>query len=266
MSPRDRQRRPGVSTEYTSSRPLQEGGVWLNEPTADALCRLDLRPPSLWRVLFALLITLPRSGAREVHIKTEDLSRMTGLSARTVKTAVAKLVDLKLVTRIGRYERYWVNVPAPGACGCVDAPVPPARDDGWRRRTSGRERPGDRLACTAEVQASLPLASTISISCLSYLEKESKANPFTGRQVEVIKDVLVEATELLGEDVSKLTMLDTCALLLGLTSPVTYGGALEQIVAANDRDKARKFVRAVLARRKDERVQGRELILFPPGR
>jgi hypothetical protein len=54
-------------------------------------------------------------------------------------------------------------------------------------------------------------------------------------------------------------MLDAFAERLGLPAPVTYGEALDRVARSGEPAMARDYTRAVLALRRDERVQGREL-------
>lgn len=75
----------------------------------------------------------------------------------------------------------------------------------------------------------------------------------------VITDVLIEATELLGSDVSFLPILDSAAAKIGLATPITYGDAFRSVANAQDKALARDFTRLVLALRHDERVQGLDL-------
>jgi hypothetical protein len=73
----------------------------------------------------------------------------------------------------------------------------------------------------------------------------------------VIDDVFAESSVFLGSD--PMLLSTPVQLMTKLKSPTTYRDACDRIVAANDRRGAGLFVRAVLALRRDERVQGREL-------
>jgi hypothetical protein len=82
--------------------------------------------------------------------------------------------------------------------------------------------------------------------------------------VEVIDDVLAEATELLGADACRLTLPDAQARRLNLPMGATYAQARAAIEASGDSRHARDFIRAALALRQDPRVQGEELRLDDP--
>ena len=86
-------------------------------------------------------------------------------------------------------------------------------------------------------------------------------DPFTDRQRSVITDVLEESSELLGSDVSDLSLPQEHAERLSLPAGVTYGQAHAAVVESRDAARARDFTRAVLALRYDPRVQGEELDL-----
>jgi hypothetical protein len=88
---------------------------------------------------------------------------------------------------------------------------------------------------------------------------------FTPKQRAVIGDVLAEATQLLGSDAAGLRLEAGVANRLGLADGATFGEALRAIAAGGDRRRAGAFVRAVLALRRDPRVQGYELDLSSPG-
>jgi hypothetical protein len=80
-------------------------GAWLPWPVVEAVCKLNLRPPSVWQVFLAVLATWARYGLKEARLTVEDLGAMTGLSQRTVKAALAQLRERGLVARNGRYGR-----------------------------------------------------------------------------------------------------------------------------------------------------------------
>jgi hypothetical protein len=63
----------------------------------------------------------------------------------------------------------------------------------------------------------------------------------------------------LGGDVWQLELPEAEAAALRLAPPVTYASALQAVVEAGDRGKARRFVGAILRLRNDERIQGEEL-------
>jgi hypothetical protein len=78
-------------------------GAWVPWLVAERIPRLDLRPPSRWRVFIAVLMTAARYGRGEAHLAVDDLVTWTNLSKRTVKAALADLIEQGLVERVGRY-------------------------------------------------------------------------------------------------------------------------------------------------------------------
>jgi hypothetical protein len=80
---------------------------------------------------------------------------------------------------------------------------------------------------------------------------------FTTKQSKLINDVFSESSNLLGSHVADLPLLDGHAAKLGLRLGTTYRQAF---VAIKSRVQARDFVAAVLALRKDPRVQGEDLM------
>jgi hypothetical protein len=222
------------------------------------LCRLDLRPPSCWRVLLAVLVTAARYGDQRSRQSVDDLSRMTGLAHRTVKGAVAELVRRKLLARVGRYERYQVgHLTSHAIPRGASLPVPPTKNrDGAR----GTDKPAPRTyrqACTS------PTSIILSSSCR---EKECDPGTFTPKQERLIAEVFVEATALLGSEVTELVMPEAFAKRLCFPAPVTYGEARNRVAHSGDPVKARHYTCAVLALRRDERVQGQELTQTKGGR
>jgi hypothetical protein len=209
----------------------------------------------------AVLFTSARYGKRDARLSIEDLAGMTGLASRTVKAALATLIDRSLLSRSGRYkslrvtligadvsprgaDTYPLAIPAGGAdelaLPCTDRGVP-----------GGADKPAPprcRQACTSP--------TTVNVSSL----KESSRSSFTRKQTTLIADVLSEATGLLGSDSKLLLLPDDVAVAMGLVPPIGYGAAFEAIEHSGDRGKARDYTGAVLALRRDERVQGRELM------
>jgi len=82
---------------------------------------------------------------------------------------------------------------------------------------------------------------------------------FSDRQAELIVDVFDEAAALLGSNPLDLDIPEADAVRLGLNSPMTYGQAYRLVATGGSPAKARDYVRAVLALRRDKRVQGKEL-------
>jgi hypothetical protein len=210
-----------------------------------------LRPPSRWRVFLAVLITTARYGGRGRRLSVDDLSWMTGLAHRTVKGAVAELVRRKLIARVGRYERYQVGHLAWHAIpGGASLPVPPTKNRDGARGTDKLAPWKYRQACTS------PTSIILSSSCR---EKERGPGTFTPKQQRLIAEVFAEATALLGSEVTELVMPEAFAKRLGLPAMVTYGEAHNRVARSGVPVKARDYTRAVLALRRDDRVQGREL-------
>jgi hypothetical protein len=105
-----------------SSQNEPDRGSWLPRHVAERLARLDLRRPSSWRVFLAVLTTSARYGGRDALLGVDDLARMTGLGARTVKLALSELLAAGLVERVGRAGR----LRAPMLHERPEAAVPPA--------------------------------------------------------------------------------------------------------------------------------------------
>lgn len=93
-----------------------------NEPYAllpwsvvEGMARLRLSGSS-WQVMFLLATTSCRYGGRDVRLSLQEIATKTGLPARTVKAAVADLLNRGLVRRPTRYRRLAVTlVPRPAA-------------------------------------------------------------------------------------------------------------------------------------------------------
>jgi hypothetical protein len=241
--------RPALSNAAATERSTQRRGAWLEWQTAMAVCELDLRRPSLWRVFLAVLFTSERYGGREARLSTADLTRMTGLAARTVKGAVADLVSRRLLIRTARYERYVVNL--------AGMPTVPAAREETLLSTGGvvAERGADRSAPRACTEACTSSTSLY----VSSDSSEKSGGTFTHRQSRLIADVMAEADELLGRDVAQLLMPGVHARSIGLPVPISYGDALRTVAESGDKVMARDFTKAILALRADERVVGRDL-------
>jgi hypothetical protein len=224
-------------------------GAWVPWPLAERLCRLGLRTPSHWRVFLAVLLTAARYGGREAYLTAADLARMTGLGTRTVKGALARLVGVGLLARTARYRRLRVTLgDGRGHGGGADKLAPPGGDPAPAGGADKLAPPRCRQGCTSPT------------SFLSSSVNEVRGRgTLSRRQVEVIDDVLAEATELLGADASRLTLPDAQARRLNLPPGATYSDARAAVEASGDRRRARDFTRAVLALRQDQRVQGEEL-------
>ena len=224
-------------------------GAWLDWSKVSILCQLDLRPPSLWQVFLAVLFTSTRYGGREARLSIDDLCGMTGLASRTVKGAVVALIGRGLLTRVGRYGCLRVNFPAASAGGADELALPDADCDIGR----GADKVAPRrcnIVCTSP--------TSIYVSSLS--KEKSRPPTFTESQLSFIADIFDEATALLGSDVAMLSVPESAAEMMGLSPSINYAEAFEAVAHSGDRRKARDYTRAVLALRRDERIQGQELI------
>ncbi len=245
------------------------GGAWLPWPMALALCRLDLRPPSHARVFLAVAFTSARYGGGEARLGIADLAEMTGLSPRTVKEAVSALVTRGLLTRVGRYKCLKVDAEAvEEAVRGADKLAPPGgeiADEGGADKIAppvdeiAHEGGADKIAprrCRQDCTS--PTGIKVSSSREGYGE-----GALTPRQAALIAEVLAEATELLGSDAAELPLPDPVTLRLGFRHPVNYRQAIELVDRSRDRTRARDLTAAVLALRRDERVQGKDLPASP---
>ncbi len=253
MSPLEGGKTTRRKARLTTVRSGGKPGAWLDWSTVSILCKLDLRPPSLWQVFLAVSFTSARYGGRDAKLRIDDLCRMTDLASRTVKGAVAELIARNLLSRVGRYGCLRVNFPVASPGGADELANPVA----GREIGRGADKPAPprcKLACTSP--------TSINVSCLN--EEIRGPATFTALQLSLIADVFAEATESLGSDAAMLTVPDGAAVALGLTPPISYGEAGGAVARSGDRARARHFTRAVLALRRDERVQGQELGREPP--
>jgi hypothetical protein len=202
---------------------------------------LDLRPPSVWRVFLAVLMTARRYGGCDAYLTGEDLVQMTGLTLRTVKAALAALTNSGVLVRPAARKHLRVNPP-------VEA------DDG---------APGHTQGASLSAPQGCKLAYTFPTSLDSFSSEEDRVSAFTRRQHDVIEDVLAEASELLGHDAGGLLLPDAQLDQLGLPPRTTIGEARAAIAALGDSRQARDFTQVVLALRRDPRVQGEDLPGFP---
>ena len=205
-------------------------GAWVPWETAEAVCRLSLRPDSHWRVFLSVLFTSSRYGGRDAHLGVEDLTRLTGLATRTVKGALSALLRRGFLRRTGRTRRLAVG---PAAA---------------ERRRGGVGK-----------QAAEPSSVARRSSQAAGTPPRPVKSGFTPKQRAVIDMVLAEAGELLGGDAGALVLPDEQAERLGLRTPTTYGQAYQGMMQLASPGQAAAFTRAVLALRRDERVQGRDL-------
>jgi hypothetical protein len=252
---RSARERSAESAASDHRSPPKTPGAWVLWPEVEALCRLKLKPSSHWQVLLTVYLTSQRYNGNDARLSVADIARMTGLAERTVKGAVTVLRRQKLLVRVGRYRRLKVDLPtATTKVGGADTVAPPVREQtipGGADMSAPRK--GNHV-CPS------PTSLYVSSSCIREISS-GESGTFSGAQQRVIDDVVAESFVLLGSDPMLLTISAWLMTKLGLESPITYADAYDQIVAANDRRGAGLFVRAVLALRQDERVQGRELLL-----
>jgi hypothetical protein len=248
--PSPRRRRPAHENPKSVGEPRPRSpGAWLPWPTVEKVCRLDLRPPSVWRVFLAVLLTAARFGGREARLDVGALAGMTGLSRRTVKAALARLLERGLLARRGRYGVLMVTFGAEGdGSGGAGTPAPRGGDAPNPGGADELAPPRCRQAC--------PSPTSVNV-----FHSEDSTGPFSRKQQGVIQDVLNEATELLGSDAAELPLPNEAAARFGLAVGTTYRRAWQTLTAAGSGADARDFVKAVLALREDARVQGEELEL-----
>ena len=77
-------------------------GAWLPWSVVKTLLQLRLRPGSRWQVYLAVVLTSARYGGKDAKLGIDDLCDLTGLSPRTVKSAVAVLCKSGLLVRVRR--------------------------------------------------------------------------------------------------------------------------------------------------------------------
>jgi hypothetical protein len=145
-----REGRTGQGPRQAHTGRGNQPGVWFPWPELEAVCQLNLRPPSLWPVFLAVLGTSRRYGGRDARLEVGDLTRLTGLSRRTVQAALGKLMALGLVVRVDRYGVLRVNLPGgAGAQRSASLSAPPGAPPG-RARGADKVAPRRRkLACAS---------------------------------------------------------------------------------------------------------------------
>jgi hypothetical protein len=100
-------------------------------PAVEQMARLKLKRSSTWRVFFIITATAARYGG-VANLGIEDLARLTDLSPRTVKVAVADLLAAGLIVRLARYRK--IAVPL------LDAPEASTRSGFTTRQVKAVER------------------------------------------------------------------------------------------------------------------------------
>lgn len=96
-------------------------------PAAEALLRQRPGAGSRWQVLLAVALTSCRYGDRDALLEVSDVARLTGLSERTVKAALAELMASGLVMRVGRYGRLRCAVLGAGGARGASSVAPLTR-------------------------------------------------------------------------------------------------------------------------------------------
>jgi hypothetical protein len=247
-SPKEQQK---TAHQHQRTRPASKAGAWLPWATAEAVCRLTLRPASCWRVFLAVLFTCIRYGGGDARLGVAELAEMTGLSLRTVKRALAMLLNMGILVRHGRYGRLHVVLAAAENTGGANNLVPPGAVPPAGRGANKLTPPRCQVADTSP---------TCIYVCINK-NRVGDTPPFTAKQQTVIADVLAEASALLGADAGQLPLSNAHAARLGLPTETTYAQALDLIAGSANSTQARDFTKAVLALRHDPRIQGTELKL-----
>lgn len=225
-------------------------GAWVPWELAVRLPRLALRPPSRCQVFMTVFLTWCRYGCKEARLGAKDIALITGLSDRTVKSALAALISTGLLRRVGRYKRLAIvadalpreeGKPPPSPVTAVET----AESAGGANMLAP---PRCTHACTSP-------------TCIDVSSKKigKGGGGFTQRQLTTIQDVMCEIGELLGDDPYALAVPQAFTARLGLPAETTYQMAMEQISTNGTPAMAGKFVAAVLGLRQDPRVQGTEL-------
>jgi len=230
-------------------------GAWVPLEIAVCLPRLTLRRASQWQVFSAVFITWCRYGRNEARLSIKEICEATGLARRTVQKALAELIAMGVIRRVARQRRLII--------------VPEALIDhvnGWVRdnpsATSDADPHGaDKRAPQRRIH---PCASVTSVTVHS--EADGKVAPaFTNRQLHLIHDVLTEAAELLGSDPTALSIPSEFSASLGFPEGTTYATAMRRISASGTPQLSARYTAAVLALRRDQRVQGMELPMTSEG-
>jgi len=225
-------------------------GAWVPWEIATRLPQMNLRPQSRWQVFLAVLMTWLRYGRTEAKLSIQDICRITGLSARTVKVSLGDLESCGLVRRVGRYKRLIIVVDAMPEVASASPSVP---HEGLTPESAGTMDESVAPACQ-------PACCTFPISCEVFLARLDRGStPFSTKQMGVIRDLMRESAELLGGNPFGLRLKGKFSRQLGLPDDATYGEALNTVLTSGVSGQARKFVAAVLALRRDARVQGQEL-------
>lgn len=220
-----------------------KNGVWLPWGVVQRLATLRLRPSSCWPALITILTKQYGFGGDVAFITLAELAEATNTSLSTSKRAVAVLIKAGLVRR-DRKRRLSVQFKVRTERGTKLTP------------TEGASQGVNKLT-PRKGQHSEP-----SLICISSVKNTEGRKDLSAKQSKTIESVLKEATQLLGSDASLLALSPEWATRLSLPTSTTYFELIRS--AENGGVLARDAVAAVLALKKDTRVQGVEIDLTTP--
>ena len=218
---------------------IGESGAWVPWPLTQSVWRLDLRPPSRWKVFLVILFTWCRYGRKEAWLTVQKIAKDSNLSERTVKASLKDLFALGVVKRVGRAGKFVVMLDDMSKGHSMGLPQPESEGEDKLARSTGN------LTC--------PSSNSIYSSSVKY------RTGLTKKQSYAIKTTLAATSELLGNDAGNLPIPAERAQDLGLLCNTSYHEALVRLENDCDAKTAHKLTAAVLALDSDERVQGREL-------
>lgn len=198
--------------------------------------RLD---SSTWNTFLAIANQQYRYGGTEAHITLQVVADRTGYSIATVKRSVAELQKKNLLTNLKR--GHW---RLKGISKVIPSPSPEKKCESIDMVIPQKYQHNDTF--------------TILLFSSSINKEENSidaATPFTKKQISMLNSLFIQISELLCENPMELAIPN----FGNGDTQRTYGSWLREIVAAQDRREAGRFVGAMLKLRKDERVVGREL-------
>lgn len=187
-----------------------------------AIFQMRLPAGSRRQLFLAIMLSSACYGNRDARLGIADLAKLTGLAPRTIKTAVAALINAGLVVRVKR-------------CRYLRVTLPVREDDDDNRHENHQQH--QRVD----------------------QKRDRTSGIFTVRQLETILGVLADVSALSGADAGSLTLPATVAGRLGLAVGTTYAEAVELIGRSGTRKQAHVLTGAILGLRRDERVQGKDL-------
>jgi len=219
----------------------KQEGAWVPWSIAEQLPRLNLKPASHWQVFLVVLLTWCRYGCGEARLGVRDIADMTGLSTRTVQTAVSKLIAIGLLKRLGRYRRLAVDMDVLRDLAGDRGAIAP-----HTHKKSGAGRSASKLASPKGNK------DCVSPICINVFNKESnEPSIFTSRQLAAIQGIFADASELLDQDSTQLPLAKNVAEALGLAPGTSYAAAFASIRREGDAAQAHRFTGAVFALRND---------------